>query len=98
MQTFYTSCKEPLIMLNLRLSLSPLLALLLTTATPALTQAAASSAGADGAVMVTIPYEKYKLKNGLEVILSEDHRLPLVSSNIWYHVGPANERPGRTGF
>jgi zinc protease len=45
-----------------------------------------------------IPYEKYKLKNGLEVILSEDHRLPLVSVNIWYHVGAANELPGRTGF
>src|ERR1044071_10424295 len=46
----------------------------------------------------TIPFEKYKLKNGLEVILSEDHTLPLVSVNIWYHVGPANERAGRTGF
>ena len=46
----------------------------------------------------TIPFEKYKLKNGLEVILSEDHTLPLVSVNLWYHVGPANERPGRTGF
>jgi zinc protease len=38
------------------------------------------------------------LANGLVVILSEDHRLPLVSTNIWYHVGPANELPGRTGF
>ncbi|HWG39427.1 MAG TPA: pitrilysin family protein [Candidatus Acidoferrales bacterium] len=45
-----------------------------------------------------IAYEKYKLKNGLEVILSENHRLPIVAVNIWYHVGPANERPGRTGF
>src|SRR6201984_2720944 len=45
-----------------------------------------------------IKYEKYKLKNGLEVILSEDHRLPLVAVNLWYHVGPANEREGRTGF
>src|SRR5580700_2121833 len=46
----------------------------------------------------TIRYEKYKLANGLDVILSEDHTLPLVSVNLWYHVGPANERPGRTGF
>src|SRR5215471_12747700 len=46
----------------------------------------------------TIPFEKYKLKNGLEVILSQDHTLPLVSVNIWYHVGPANEKAGRTGF
>lgn len=45
-----------------------------------------------------IKYEKYTLANGLDVILSEDHRLPLVSTNIWYHVGPANELPGRTGF
>jgi zinc protease len=45
-----------------------------------------------------IEFEKCRLANGLEVILSEDHRLPLVAANIWYHVGPANERPGRTGF
>ena len=42
----------------------------------------------------TIKFEKYTLPNGLDVILSEDHRLPLVSTNIWYHVGPANEVPG----
>ncbi len=46
----------------------------------------------------TIKFEKYTLANGLVVILSEDHRLPLVSTNIWYHVGPANEIAGRTGF
>jgi zinc protease len=49
----------------------------------------------------TVPelqYHKYKLNNGLEVILLEDHRLPLVAVNIWYHVGPVNERPGLTGF
>ena len=46
----------------------------------------------------TIPFEKYTLPNGLEVILSENHRLPLVAVNVWYHVGPANEEPGRTGF
>ena len=43
-------------------------------------------------------YEKYRLANGLDVILLEDHRLPLVAVNVWYHVGPANERPGLTGF
>jgi zinc protease len=42
--------------------------------------------------------EKYTLPNGLEVILSEDRRVPLVSINVWYHVGPAYEAPGRTGF
>ena len=38
------------------------------------------------------------LPNGLKVILSQDRRLPVVAVNIWYHVGPANELPGRTGF
>ena len=45
-----------------------------------------------------IKYEKYTLPNGLTVITHEDHRLPLVSVDLWYHVGPLNERPGRTGF
>src|SRR5947207_5182775 len=45
-----------------------------------------------------LKFEKYKLENGLEVILSEDHRLPMVAANLWFHVGPANELPGRTGF
>jgi zinc protease len=59
---------------------------------------AQATAQSPGRKLPTIPFEKYKLKNGLEVILSEDHTLPLVSVNLWYHVGPANERPGRTGF
>jgi zinc protease len=46
----------------------------------------------------TLDAQKFTLPNGLDVILSEDHRLPLVAVNIWYHVGPANEAPGRTGF
>ena len=45
-----------------------------------------------------IAFEKSTLPNGLEVILSEDHRLPMVAVNLWYHVGPANEEAGRTGF
>src|SRR4051812_45712102 len=45
-----------------------------------------------------IEFEKFTLPNGLDVILSEDHRLPLVAVNLWYHVGPANEAEGRTGF
>jgi len=45
-----------------------------------------------------IKYETYTLPNGLKVITHEDHRLPLVSVDLWYHVGPLNERPGRTGF
>src|SRR6201996_4419553 len=45
-----------------------------------------------------IKYETYTLPNGLKVITHEDHRLPLVAVDLWYHVGPLNERPGRTGF
>ncbi|HEX9174064.1 MAG TPA: pitrilysin family protein [Telluria sp.] len=45
-----------------------------------------------------IPFEKYTLPNGLQVILVENRRLPMVAVNIWYHVGPANEKPGLTGF
>jgi len=45
-----------------------------------------------------IKFEEYTLPNGLTVITHEDHRLPLVAVDLWYHVGPLNERPGRTGF
>jgi zinc protease len=47
---------------------------------------------------VKLDFEKYTLPNGLEVILREDHRIPVVAVNTWYHVGPANEAVGRTGF
>ena len=50
------------------------------------------------AALPTIPYEKYRLDNGLEVILAQDRSLPIVAVNVWYHVGAANEEPGRTGF
>jgi zinc protease len=42
--------------------------------------------------------EHYRLKNGLRVVLNEDHSAPLVAINVWYHVGSKNERVGRTGF
>lgn len=45
-----------------------------------------------------IPVETYELDNGLFVTLSEDHTAPIVAVNLWYHVGSANERAGRTGF
>jgi len=47
---------------------------------------------------VQIPYTKTTLDNGLDVIVHEDHQLPMVAVNLWYHVGSKNERPGRTGF
>jgi zinc protease len=45
-----------------------------------------------------INYEKYKLANGLEVILYQDKNLPLAGVNIWYRVGSANEKEGKTGY
>lgn len=45
-----------------------------------------------------IPVDSYHLPNGLLVTLSEDHSAPVVAVNLWYHVGSANEREGRTGF
>ena len=45
-----------------------------------------------------IPIETFHLENGLFVTLSEDHTAPIVAVNLWYHVGSANEKPGRTGF
>ena len=45
-----------------------------------------------------IPVDTHRLPNGLFVTLSEDHSAPIVAVNLWYHVGSANEREGRTGF
>jgi len=45
-----------------------------------------------------LPYQEFHLDNGLQVLLVEDHRLPLVSLDTWYHVGAKNEVQGRTGF
>ena len=45
-----------------------------------------------------IPYEKYKLANGLTVIISEDHSDPIVHVDVTYHVGSAREEIGKSGF
>ena len=45
-----------------------------------------------------IPVETFRLDNGLFVTLSEDHTAPIAAVNLWYHVGSANEKVGRTGF
>lgn len=46
----------------------------------------------------SINYTQFTLKNGLNVILHEDHSTPMVSVNVWYHVGSSHEKVGRTGF
>ncbi len=45
-----------------------------------------------------VAFEKFTLKNGLQVILHVDRKLPIVHVNEWFHVGSKNEKPGRTGF
>jgi zinc protease len=45
-----------------------------------------------------IPFERYELPNGLQVLLHVDHSLPQVVVDIWYQVGSKDEAPGRSGF
>ena len=59
---------------------------------------AAPLAPLDAQTAVDIPYQRFTLPNGLTVLVHEDHKAPIVSVNVWYHVGSKNERPGRTGF
>lgn len=47
---------------------------------------------------LSIPYEKYQLDNGLQIIIHEDHSDPIVHVDVTYHVGSAREEPGRSGF
>jgi zinc protease len=49
-------------------------------------------------VALKVPFTQFTLPNGLHVILHEDHTVPLATVNVWYHVGSAREKPGRTGF
>ena len=51
-----------------------------------------------GAQKLEVPYRLFTLENGLTVILHQDRSVPVVAVNVWYHVGSANERTGRTGF
>src|SRR4051812_20311154 len=47
---------------------------------------------------LSVPYTRFVLPNGLNVIVNEDHSTPMVSVNVRYNVGSAREKPGRTGF
>jgi len=60
-------------------------------AVPAAAQQAAPAAG-------RIAFETYTLPNGLTVVFSQDHTVPVVTVNVWYHTGSANERVRRSGF
>ena len=57
-----------------------------------------SSASTPDIPIPDIKYTKFTLKNGLTVLVHEDHKTPVVAINTWYHVGSKNEKPGKTGF
>ena len=56
---------------------------------PALILCASVALGAQG-TRLSVPYTQFKLPNGLNVILHRDTSVPVVSVNIWYHVGSGN--------
>ena len=51
----------------------------------------------DRAPVIDLPFTKRTLDNGLDVIVHEDHHVPIVAVNLWYHVGSKNEQPGAPG-
>lgn len=57
-----------------------------------------STAASPNIPIPDIKYTKFVLKNGLTVLVHEDHKAPIVAVNTWYHVGSKNEKPGKTGF
>jgi zinc protease len=59
---------------------------------------ARAAAGSVNIPILDIKYTKFTLKNGLTVLVHEDHKAPIVAVNTWYHVGSKNEKPGKTGF
>jgi zinc protease len=73
-----------------------ILALVLVALSPAWAQKKGVQSSV--AAQIHVLYEKYVLSNGLEVILHQDKRLPVVAVNVWYHVGAFHEPPGRSGF
>src|SRR5713101_9128101 len=75
------------------MKLRPVLVLLIALAVPSPGPAAGQETK-----KLSVPYIQFTLPNGLDVILHEDHRVPLVAVSAWYHVGSAREKPGRTGF
>src|SRR5213592_1156023 len=71
---------------------------LLPIAVTAVLAAALPAAAQQTARNLDVAYTQFDLPNGLHVILHEDHTVPLVTVNVWYHVGSAREKVGRTGF
>ena len=51
-----------------------------------------------GPRILSVPFQRRSLSNGLRVVLSHDPAVPVVAVNLWYGVGSRNEPEGRTGF
>lgn len=88
-------------------SLSAIALALAVPLTPALADnhaahtSAAPQANADLTSLVAqvkIPYEEFKLRNGLTVLVHEDRKAPIVNVTVWYNVGSKDEPQGKTGF
>ena len=79
--------RRPLVLVALLLVVIPLNA-----------QSPGSAAPAAATPKLEVPYRLFTLPNGLTVILHQDRSVPVAAVNVWYHVGSANERRGRTGF
>jgi zinc protease len=69
--------------------------LVLVLAAPAAAQTPSAAAPPS---RIDVPYSQFTLPNGLRVVVHEDHSVPMVTVNMWYHVGSARELPKRTGF
>jgi len=69
-----------------------------TKATKKPTKTLAAAKAEQSAKSFAIDFKEFKLKNGLRVLLVEDHRAPTFSICMTYNVGSRDERSGRTGF
>ncbi len=83
---------------SLRRSLRLAVALALATGVSAAGAAPAKQASTPDIPIPDVKYTKFTLKNGLTVLVHEDHKTPVVAINTWYHVGSKNEKVGKTGF
>ncbi|WP_219132522.1 pitrilysin family protein [Janthinobacterium sp. UMAB-60] len=90
--------KQKLLM-SLALSAAAQIAVPLHAATPAATvKAAPASQVPFQRSNYALKQQRFVLKNGLTLIVHEDHSVPVVAVNLWYHVGSRNEQRGKTGF
>src|SRR5699024_11171376 len=65
---------------------------------PASMKQGANAKANASAALPDIPYTRFKLPNGLTVVVSEDHKAPVVAVSVWYHVGSAREPIGKSGY